>query len=147
MAFSEIKPGQRDWLNVLNQSLKNNKWEKKHTNGTLINGCSGWVVGDIGYDQDMYIACITGWVTLPNNTVAAYSTNPFDGLLDCKNLAVVGSAFVGNPSNGQNNFSPMKFDDAGNLTIKGGTGDQWDNAKYTGWVSMTFVGARSQMKI
>ena len=147
MAFKEIQPGQADWLNVLNDNLKNNKWDRQTNAGTLINGCTGWVSGTIGYDADMYVACITGWVTLPNKNVTEFSTNPFDGILDCKDLPVVGSAFMGQPS-GQNNFSPMKFSTDGNLSVLGNTGNQWDEkVTYTGWISMTFVGPRSQMKI
>ncbi len=147
MAFKEIQPGQADWLNVLNDNLKNNKWDQQTNAGTLINGCTGWVSGTIGYDADMYVACITGWVTLPNKSVTEFSTNPFDGILDTKRFAVIGVAYVGQPS-GQNNFAPMKFVDDGNLGILGNTGSQWDeNVSYTGWISMTFVGPRSQMKI
>lgn len=147
MAFSEIKPGQPDWLNVLNQSLKNNKWNYKHLSGTLINGCSGWCVGDIGYDEDMYIACITGFVTLPDYKTSTFSTNPFDGILDLKGAAIIGTAFLGNPKNCQNNFSPLVWDTAGNLAVRGATGDKWDDTGYTGWISMTFASSRSQMKI
>ena len=147
MAFKEIQPGQADWLKTLNDSLKNNKWDRQQLNGTLINGCTGWVAGIIGYDADMYVACITGWITLPNKSVTEFSTNPFDGILDSKGLAVIGTAFVGQKT-GQNNFAPMKFVDDGNLGILGNTGSQWDeNVSYTGWISMTFVGPRGQLKI
>ncbi|WP_431814570.1 hypothetical protein [Limosilactobacillus portuensis] len=147
MAFKEIQPGQADWLKILNDSLKNNKWDRQQLNGTLINGCTGWVAGTIGYDADMYVACIAGWITLPNKSVTEFSTNPFDGILDTKGLAVIGTAFVGQKT-GQNNFAPMKFVDDGNLGILGNTGSQWDeNVSYTGWISMTFVGPRGQLKI
>lgn len=147
MAFKEIQPGQADWLKTLNDSLKNNKWDRQQLNGTLINGCTGWVAGTIGYDADMHVACITGWITLPNKSVTEFSTNPFDGILDSKGLAVIGTAFVGQKT-GQNNFAPMKFVDDGNLGILGNTGSQWDeNVSYTGWISMTFVGQRGQLKI
>lgn len=146
MAFSEIKPGQRDWLKVLNDSLKNNKWEKLTNAGTMINGCTGWVLGTIGYDEDMYVACVTGWVTIPNDTVSDFSTNPFDAVLDAKALPVIGSAFMGQ-HNGQNNFSPVRFNEAGNLQVRASSGAQWDKASYTGWISMTFAGPRGQLKV
>ena len=61
MAFKELKAGQRDWLQTLNNSLKNNKWDRQTNAGTLINGTTGWVSGTIGYDFDMYVACIK-WI-------------------------------------------------------------------------------------
>ncbi|MGM9908911.1 MAG: hypothetical protein ACI31O_03630 [Limosilactobacillus vaginalis] len=146
MAFSEIKPGQRDWLKILNESLTNNKWNRKTLAGTLLNGTTGWVSGTIGYDSDMYVACITGWINLPNEKVSQFSTNPFDGILDVKGLPVIGSAFVGLP-NGSNNFSPIHFTDSGILEIRAGQGDVWNAGKYAGWITMTFSGPRDQLKI
>lgn len=146
MAFKELKAGQRDWLQTLNDSLKNNKWDRQTNAGTLINGTTGWVSGTIGYDSDMYVACINGWINLPNEKVAQFSTNPFDGILDVKGLPVIGSAFIGS-TDGANNFSPVNFDDSGVLELRGAQGDVWKQSKYAGWISMTFAGPRSQMKI
>ena len=121
-------------------------WKYESHSGTFLNGTTGWLTGTISYNSDMYIASINGWIKFPGN-VAVVSTNPLDGVLNGKGLPVIGSAYVGAP-NGQNNYSPFKFNNQGQLEVEGGTGDQWNkNTNYEGWVSMVFIGPRSQMKV
>lgn len=146
MSFETIKAGQRDWLARLNDNLSNNKWERHSTSSTLINGCTGSLGGTIAYNADVFVAVVSGWITIPNNTVAEIGTNPFDGYLDTKKFPALGMAFLGTPK-GQNNFSPLQFGESGNVNVRASTGDEWQDSSYTGWVYMTIIGPRGQMKI
>ena len=148
MAFKEIQPGQADWLNVLNESFKNNKWTYKNVGGTMINGCTGWVGGNLAYDEDNYIANICGWIKMPGGGVNEIATNPLDGLVKCDGLSVIGCAFIGEPS-GQNNFTGIGLSNDGKrLGMNGASGDIWDHSKtYQGNISIVWIGPRSQVLV
>ncbi|MEY8441787.1 hypothetical protein AALA17_03895 [Lactobacillaceae bacterium 24-114] len=148
MAFKEIKPGQEDWLNVLNDNLKNNKFDYTQYPVTLINGVSGWATGYLIRNQNVYIAWITGYITMPGNGATEIIINPFGDIMNLGAISPVGILHVGTPK-GDIKFTCLQMSlDQKKFEALGDNGVSWDGAqKYTGQISVMWSGPASELKI
>lgn len=88
--LSNLKNNVTDQLNNMqssvNDALNKSEWKYLIHNGTLLNGCGGWVAGHMFYNNTIAVGRIFGYVKLPaNNPMVDFSTNPLGSVMDWSN--------------------------------------------------------------
>ncbi|MGM9908912.1 MAG: hypothetical protein ACI31O_03635 [Limosilactobacillus vaginalis] len=88
--FEYIKPGQRDWLKEMNETLAGVDLWHKQVDSTLMNGAAGYGGGDIWYNKSFFVASIDGWIKLKGSGILVdFMTNPFQSVVDWKGVVPI----------------------------------------------------------
>lgn len=68
--------------------LEKNKVRYEYFNGTMLNGCNGWIGGCLVYIQNIAIGFIMGWTHFPEKSWKNinFATNPLSSKVDFANL-------------------------------------------------------------
>lgn len=86
MSYTQINPGQRDWLKQLNDMLQSDNFNCKSFECSMMNGASGWGTELILYNADIYIAQVNSWFSLPaGNTFIDFMNNPMTSVMSFSN--------------------------------------------------------------
>lgn len=91
--LSNLKNNVTDQLNNMqssvNDTLSKSEWKSLVNNATMLNGCGGWVAGQLFYNNTIAVGRVFGYVELPaNNPMVDFSTNPFASTMDWSNNTV-----------------------------------------------------------
>lgn len=90
----------RLWAQKLNNDLQKlntlSNWHYETYNGTMLNGCGGWVGSHIFYNNVVVIGRIYGWVAFPANSWKNinFSTNPLASRVDFSNSTIAQNVMV-----------------------------------------------------
>ena len=70
------------------EQIEKNKVTYEYFDGTMINGCSGWISGCLVYIQNIAIGFIMGWTHFPEKSSKNidFATNPLASKVDFSNL-------------------------------------------------------------
>lgn len=154
MLYTQIEPGQKDWLAKLNDMLKGYDFNYKHFQCTMKNGASGWGSEVLLYNGDIFIAQVNAWVTVPGSGLFIdFMDNPLYSLFSFDNFVTTSNAVMsgGNPNNGYGRLAvPVMIDNNGSDFALWSTESNMHidkSANYSGGFNLAFTGTRSALNI
>lgn len=155
MSFTQIQPGQADWLTQLNNMLKGESFNFKHFQCSMMNGATGWGSESIWYNDDVYIAQANSWFNLPagNNIFIDFMDNPMKSIMDFSNEVLSQAVcLAGNAGADQGYgriFANAALDNQGTWGVYSTESSSHVNAQasYSGFLHIVWVGSRGDLTI
>lgn len=79
---SEMNQAKKD----VNDAVSKSAWHTIISNGTMLNGCGGWVAGQLMYNDSVAFGRLFGYVEIPaGGPTIDFATNPFSSTVDWTN--------------------------------------------------------------
>lgn len=155
MAYQEIEPGQKDWLNALNKMLKSDSFNSKLFQCTMTNGATGWGTQSLIYNDDIYIAQVNAWFTVPGSgPYIDFMDNPLSSVMSFSNSTVTQTVTLSGNQDAANNGYGRVVASAGTdngvswgLYATESSAHIYKQSPYSGLLHVVFVGNRSELKI
>ncbi len=70
----------------INDAVSKSAWHTIISNGTMLNGCGGWVAGQLMYNDSVAFGRLFGYVEIPaGGPTIDFATNPFGSTVDWTN--------------------------------------------------------------
>ena len=121
--MDSLKTNLNNQMNVVkddeSNALAQSRWYWENYNGTLLNGCTGWVSGQFIRNQDVVVGYLCGNVNLPEGTDKSidFATNPLFSVMDFSNSTLNQIVMLW-PENGQEERPTMYCSlDSGNSQL------------------------------
>lgn len=155
MAYTQIQPGQKDWLTKLNDMLKGNSFNSKLFPCTMMNGATGWGNELVLYNDDIYIARVNAWFVLPaGNLFVDFMDNPMSSISNFDNTVLNQSVTLESDKTaaaaGYGRVTATVMLD--NKTAWGvygteGSSHTYNKSSYNGRLNIVWIGNRNELSI